>query len=226
MNHNTLIHSHTHVGIESSHVLEIIHLTLEQGKVISKHLPVKLFSNKLVSFVFLVLWFPSIVDVTVELNEFVPLLHVLSHVVVILLTDVKEVLSWREIVHHHCSSNLVEKLLLEVLGFIEELLELLWFLWQHVVLGFIKVVSDFVHLLDHSWIFYLPLLVILLFKEAIFLGIDNFLSSQVLLFRSQNEEVRLLETSSTLFSLILELSVQTIVDHEPLVHCQFSSHPN
>ena len=55
MNDNTLIHSDTHVGIKSSHVLEIVHLTLEQGKVISKHLPVKLLSNKLVSLVFLVL---------------------------------------------------------------------------------------------------------------------------------------------------------------------------
>ena len=70
--------------------------------------------------------------------EFVPLLHVLSHVVVVLLSNVKEVLSWRKVVHHYCSSNFVEKLLLEVLRLIEELLELLWFLWQHIVFGFIK----------------------------------------------------------------------------------------
>lgn len=51
MNNNTLIHSDTHIRIESSHVLQIVHLTLEQSKVISKHLPVKLLSDELVPLV-------------------------------------------------------------------------------------------------------------------------------------------------------------------------------
>ena len=55
VNNNTLIHSHTHVGVKSSHVLKVVHLTLEESKVICEHLPVELLPNELVPLVLLVL---------------------------------------------------------------------------------------------------------------------------------------------------------------------------
>lgn len=107
--------------------------------------------------------------------------------VVILLTDIKEVFSGREVVKHHSSPHFVEKLLLEVLRLVEKLLKGLGFFWKHVVLSLFKVVSHFVHFLNHSWVFHLPLLVVLFLEKTILFCIDDLLSSQILLLGAQNK---------------------------------------
>jgi hypothetical protein len=93
MHHYGLVHDQASVGVKPSHVLEVVHLTLEQGQVISEHLPVKLLSNELVALVLLVLGLPRIVHIGVELDKLIPLSHVLGHMLVVLLTHVQEVLS-------------------------------------------------------------------------------------------------------------------------------------
>ena len=47
-----------------------------------------------------------------------------------------------------------------------------------------------------------------------------------LLFTDTHKQERFLETSSTLLPLILELCVQSVVDHETLMDGQLSSHSN
>lgn len=64
-----LVHNHitlTHAWIESLHIFEVSKLTTENGKVVSEHLPVEFFTNKLFSLILLILFLSSVVKVTVE----------------------------------------------------------------------------------------------------------------------------------------------------------------
>ena len=54
-----------------------------------------------------------------------PLLQVLPHVVHVLLTYLQEVLTTGKVIQHDHSTYFVEKLLLEILAFIEKFLNLL-----------------------------------------------------------------------------------------------------
>lgn len=104
-----LVHHHAVVGVlETTKVLQVFHLTFEHGQVICKHLPVQFLPNILLPPVLLILLLPGVVDVTVELDELVPLVQVLAHVVHILLADLQEVLPTREIVKHDDTAHFVE----------------------------------------------------------------------------------------------------------------------
>jgi len=70
----------------------------------------------------------------------------------------------------------------------------------------------------------LPLLVILFFKELLFLSIQNLLAIGIFHFSSLSKQEGFLETCPALFSLILKLAIQSVVDHVSLVNGQFSSH--
>lgn len=124
--HNRLVHHDAIVWVfESPDVLQILDLTFKHGQVICEHLPVELLADVLVSSVLLVLLFSGIVDVAVEHNELMPLLQVLPHVVHVLLTYLQEVLTTGKVIQHDHSTDFVEKLLLEILAFIEKFLNLL-----------------------------------------------------------------------------------------------------
>jgi len=195
------------VRIKTSHVLEVVHLTLEQGQVVCQHFPVKLLTNKLLSGVLIILCLSSIVQVIVKLDELGPLLGVDTHVAHILLTNIQEVVSTCEVVKHHDSSDLVEQLLLEVLALVKHLLNNLCLLREHILFGIVVVIPHLVYFLDERWVLHLPLLVILLLEQLELLSIQDFLGFSVLHLRSLSQEVSLLETGSSLFSLVLELRV-------------------
>ena len=72
----------------------------------------------------------------------------------------------------------------------------------------------------------MPLFIILFLEKSILFLVNDLLSPQILLFRSQDQEVCFLEGGASLLPLILELRVQSIIDHEALVHGQFTCHPN
>jgi hypothetical protein len=114
--------------------------------------------------------------------------------------------------------------LFDVIALIKGFLNSLSLFWEHVLLGFFENMSHLVDLFDQSWILHLPLLVILLFEKSIFFSIENFLLPLIFLVRANNQEESLLEGSSTLFSLIFELRIQGIVDHETLMDCKLTSH--
>lgn len=130
--HDRLIHHHAIIVVlESAKVLQIFHLALEHRQVVSQHLPIEFLADILLTLVLLVLLFPGIVDVTVKEDELVPLFQVLAHVIDILLANLQEVLTTREIVKHDDTADFVEQLLLEVLALIEQLLHLLGSLREH-----------------------------------------------------------------------------------------------
>ena len=83
-------------------------MTLEEREIISQHFPVQLFTDELLSVVVLVLLFSGIVDVTVEVDEFMPFFDILSHMICILLSDVQEAVFTCEIIQHDGSSDFIE----------------------------------------------------------------------------------------------------------------------
>ena len=116
---NRLIHGKTLVWIKALHILQVIHLTLEESEVVSKHFPVELFSDKSFSLVFFILCFSSVVQIIVEHNEFLPLFVGGREVVYVLLSNIQKVFSACHVVKHDGSSALIEELLLEVVALIK-----------------------------------------------------------------------------------------------------------
>lgn len=201
-------------------------MAFKHGQVVGQHFPVELLADVLVSPVLFVLLLPCVVGVAVEQDELVPLLEILAHMIHILLAHLQKVLTTRKVIKHYYATDFVEKLLLEVLTLVKQLLDLLSSLGQHQVLGFLVVVSDFVQFFDQCGVLHLPCLVVLLFEQSIFFLLEELLGTLEFEFRALNKQKRFLETSSTLLSLIFELRVQSIVNHEALVDGQLSSHSN
>jgi hypothetical protein len=147
--HDGLIHHHAIVGIlESTQVLQIFHLTLKHRQVVCEHLPIELLADILLSLVLLILLLPCIVDVAVKENKLVPLFQVLADVIHVLLSDLQEVLTTREVVKHDDATDLVEELLLEVLALVKQLLYLLGSLRKHQMFRLLVIISDLIELLD------------------------------------------------------------------------------
>lgn len=219
-----MVHHQTLVGIKASHVLQVIHLTLEKGKVVCKHLPVKLLSDELFPLILVILRLSSIVEVVVERDELVPLFCVDVHVAHILFTHIQKVLSTGKVVKHDGSPCLIEELLLEVVALIKHFLDLLTLLWKHVLLGFIVVISHLVNLLDECWVLHLPLLVVLLLEQFELFLFENLVSPSILDLGTLDQKEGFLETSSSLLSLILELRIEVVIDEEPLMYSQLTSH--
>lgn len=142
----------------------------------------------------------------------------------VLLADFKEVLATREVIKHDDTSDFVEQLLLEVLTLVKQFLYLLGPLRQHQVFRLLVVIPHFVELLDESGILNFPLFIILLFEQLVLLLFKKFLSPNKLEFRALNQKECLLETCTALLSLILELCVQRVIDHETLMNWQLTSH--
>jgi hypothetical protein len=152
------------VRVEALHIFQVCCLALEQAKIVCKHFPIELLTNKLLSLVIIVLAAAIVVDVRVEKNELVPFLDVLAEVIDVLLAHIKEGLSAGQIIQHHRSANLVEQLLLEVLALIQQLLQRLSLLRQHEHLGLIEIVAHLVNFLDDGWVLDLPGLIVLLLE--------------------------------------------------------------
>ena len=147
--HDGLIHHHTIISVlESTQVLQIFQLTLKHRQVVCEHLPIELLADILLSLVLLILLLPCIVDVAVKENKLVPLFQILAHVIDVLLADLQEVLTTREVVKHDDTTDLVEELLLEVLALVKQLLYLLGSLWKHQMFGLFVIISDLIELLD------------------------------------------------------------------------------
>jgi hypothetical protein len=158
------------------HVLKVRCLTLEQTEIISQHFPIQFFTNKLFSFVLIILGFSIIIDIAVEENKLVPFLDVLTQVVNILLTNIEEGISACHVVHHNCSTGFIEKLLLKELAFIEKFLKSLSLFWKHEHFGFGKVISDFINFFDDCWVLNLPGLIILFLEQFQLFSIQQLLS--------------------------------------------------
>ena len=211
--HSSLVHcdglvQDAHVGVHGAvKVLQILHLTLEHGQVVCEHLPIELLANVLLPPVLLILLLSGVIYVAVKLNELVPLLQVLAHVVHVLLADLKEVFPTREIVEHDDAAHFVEELLLEVLALIEKLLDRLGPLRQHQVLGLFVVVAYLVELLDQGGVLHFPLFIVLLLEQLVLLLLEELLGSLELELRALHQEECFLETCSALLALILELGV-------------------
>jgi hypothetical protein len=102
---------------------------------------------------------------------------------------------------------------------------LLGFVREHVFLGFIEIIPGRVNSFNQSGILNLPLLVILFLEELDLLCVEKLLSILIFEFCTLNEEEGFLETGSSLFSLILELSVESIIDHKTLMNRKLTCHP-
>lgn len=135
----------------------------------------------------------------------------------VLLTNLKEVFSRCKIVKHDCPPDFVEELLLEVLALVQELLDLLGLFWEHILLALFVVVSDFVDLLNQGWVLNLPLLIVLLLEQLVLFSLECFMGLLVFEIGSLDEQICFLETCSSLFPLILELGIEAIIYHVPLM---------
>ena len=199
-------------------------MTLEHGQVVRQHLPIEFLSDILLPPVLLILLLSGVVDITVELDKLMPLFQILAHVIDVLLADLQEVLSTGEIVKHDDPTHLVEKLLLEVLTLIEQFLHLLRPLRQHQVLRLLVIVAHLVQLLDQCWVLHFPLLVVLLLEQFVLLLLQELLRSLELELGALHQQEGLLEACAPLLSLVLELRVQCVIDHETLMDRELARH--
>lgn len=224
--HNRLVHFKGVLWIvlrvESLDVLHVF--SLEQVQVFGKHFPVQLFSDELLSLVLFILGFSVVIDVRVEALEGVPLSYQFAEVVDVLFPHVQEVFSAVEVVQHDSSPHFVEQLLLEVLTFIQKLLQSLGLFWEHELLGLLEVVSDLVYFFDHSWVLDVPSFVVLFSKQLDFLSVEGLACILKPSIRPYHEGMSLSKCCRTLVSLIFELRVELVVDHESLMDGEFSCH--
>lgn len=86
------------------------------------------------------------------------------------------------------------------------------------MLGFLIVISDLIKFFNEGRILYLPCLIVLLLEQPVFFLLQQLLSSLEFEFGTLNQQKGLLETGSSLFSLIFELRVKSIVHHEALMN--------
>lgn len=91
------------------------------------------------------------------------------------------------------------------------------------MLGLVEVVPDLVHFLDGSRVFDLPLFVVLLSEELDFDRIKVLSFSLEPFLSNLDHLVGFFKGGSSLFSLVLELRVKLVVDHESLVNGQVGS---
>jgi hypothetical protein len=92
------------------------------------------------------------------------------------------------------------------------------------LLGFLEVVSYLVNFFDQSWILDLPGFVILFLEQLCLLLVQDSLAVCVLELSALSEQESFLETGSALLSLVLELAVQSVVDHVALMHGKLTCH--
>jgi hypothetical protein len=92
------------------------------------------------------------------------------------------------------------------------------------LLGFFKVVSNLVNFFDKCWILNLPSFIILFLEQLCLLLIKDSLTVCVLELSSLSKQECFLETGSTLLSLVLELAVQSVVDHVALMDGKLTGH--
>ena len=97
-------------------------------------------------------------------------------------------------------------------------------LWKHELLRLLEVISHLVNYFDQSWVLDLPLFVILFLEQLCFLLVKDSLAVCVFELGSLSEQECFLETGSALFSLVLELAVQSVVDHVSLMDGELTSH--
>lgn len=101
---------------------------------------------------------------------------------------------------------------------------LLRLLWEHELFGLLKVVPDLVDFFDESWVLDLPLFIVLFLEQLCFLLVKDSLAVHVFQLCSLGEQECFLEAGSALFSLVLELAVQSVVDHVALMDGELTSH--
>lgn len=97
-------------------------------------------------------------------------------------------------------------------------------LWKHELFGLFEVISHLVDFFDKSWVLNLPLFVILFLEQLCFLLVKDSLAVYVFQLCSLSKQECFLEAGSALLSLVLELTVQRVVDHVALMHGELTSH--
>jgi len=103
-------------------------------------------------------------------------------------------------------------------------LHLLRLLWKHELFGFFEVISDLVDFFDESWVLNLPLFIVLFLEQLCFLLVKDSLAVYVFELCSLSKQECFLEAGSALLSLVLELAVQSVVDHVALMDGELTSH--
>jgi hypothetical protein len=87
-----------------------------------------------------------------------------------------------------------------------------------------KVISHFVNFFDKSWILNLPCFIILFFEKLCLLLVKDSLAVCVFELGSLSKQECFLEAGSALLSLVLELTVQSVVDHVALMDRKLTGH--
>ena len=92
--------------------------------------------------------------------------------------------------------------------------------------GFFVIISNLVKLFNQCGVLDFPRFIILLLKQLILFSLKDLRSSLEFILRSLHEQKCLLETSSSLFSLVFELTIKLIVNHESLMNSKLTLHPD
>ena len=103
-------------------------------------------------------------------------------------------------------------------------MHLLRLLRKHELFSLFEVISHLVNFFDKSWVLNLPGFVILLFEQLCLLLVKDSLAVCVFELSSLSEQECFLEAGSALLSLVLELTVQSVVDHVALMDRKLTGH--